>query len=70
MILYTVMPQEIVFAEQNQETSAHEQIEYKGVPLLVEMKGNEAEVIQIMSTNPLHFLHPDIAPGQKLKLNV
>ncbi len=55
MILYTVMPQEIVFAEQNQETSVHEQIEYKGVPLLVEMKGNEAEVIQIMSTNQCIF---------------
>ncbi len=61
---------QIVFAEQNQQPSAHEQIEYRGVPLLVEMKGNEAEVIQVMSTNPMHFLHPDISPGQKLKLNV
>ncbi|MCI4140287.1 YlzJ-like family protein, partial [Bacillus vallismortis] len=59
----------MVFAEQNQETIILEQIEYKGVPLLVEIQGNEAEVIQNMSTNPIHFLQPDISPGQKLKLN-
>lgn len=55
MILYTVMPQEIVYADQNQQAGAHEQVEYAGVPILVEMKGQEAEVVQILSTNPMHF---------------
>ncbi|PRR99169.1 hypothetical protein C6W24_09525 [Bacillus atrophaeus] len=70
MILYTVMPQEIVYADQNQQAGAHEQVEYAGVPILVEMKGQEAEVVQILSTNPMHFLNQEIAPGQKLKLNL
>ncbi|KXZ22226.1 YlzJ-like family protein [Bacillus nakamurai] len=69
MILYTVMPQEVIY-QSEQEQSVHEQVDYAGVPLLVEMKGNEAEVVQILSTNPMDFLNPHIAPGQKLKLNL
>lgn len=37
MILYTVMPQEVVYG-QDIEQSVHEQVDYAGVPLLVEMK--------------------------------
>ena len=37
MILYTVMPQEVVYG-QDIEKSVHEQVDYAGVPLLVEMK--------------------------------
>ncbi|AMQ71146.1 MULTISPECIES: YlzJ-like family protein [Bacillus] len=69
MILYTVMPQEVVYGQEI-EQSVHEQVDYAGVPLLVEMKGNEAEVVQILSTNPMDFLNPDIAPGQKIKLKI
>ncbi|MEH7663535.1 YlzJ-like family protein [Bacillus velezensis] len=61
MILYTVMPQEVVYDQE---------VDYAGEPLLVEMKGNEAEVVQILSTNPMDFLNPDIAPGQKIKLKI
>ena len=49
MILYTTMPQEIVFAGQA-ENSNLKQIDLNGVPLLVEMNGEEARVVQVLST--------------------
>lgn len=54
MILYTTMPQEIVFAGQAEQTNLR-QIDVNGVPLLVEMNGDEARVVQVLSTNPMDF---------------
>ena len=67
MILYTTMPQEIVFAGQA-ENSNLKQIDVNGVPLLVEMNGMKQGVVQVLSTNPMDFLNQETAPGQTLKL--
>ncbi|MDA7025801.1 YlzJ-like family protein [Bacillus sp. CLL-7-23] len=67
MILYTMMPHELVFGSQMEETNRR-QVDVNGVPLLIEMNGEEAKVIQILSTNPMDFLNQETAPGQTLKL--
>ena len=67
MILYTTMPQEIVFAGQAEQTNLR-QIDVNGVPVLVEMNGEEAKVVQVLSTNPIDFLKQETAPGQTFKL--
>ncbi|MFN2746287.1 MULTISPECIES: YlzJ-like family protein [Bacillus] len=67
MILYTTMPQEIIFAGQSEGTNL-KHIEVNGIPLLVELNGEEARVVQVLSTNPMDFLKQETAPGQTLKL--
>jgi hypothetical protein len=64
MILYTTMPQELVFQTQESEFGKQEIIQYEGIPLLVERDENQSyRVIQVMSTDPKHFLDNRCTPG-------
>ncbi|CAM3705921.1 YlzJ-like family protein [Mesobacillus zeae] len=66
MILYTMMPHELVYPP---DTSQAEQviIKYKGIPLVAEKaEMMEYRVIRILSTDPGHFLIPECAPGAKI----
>lgn len=70
MILYTMMPQELVFQTPVTEYGKQEIIHYDGIPLLVEQDENHRyRVIQIMSTDPSHFLDHRCAPGTILPRN-
>ncbi|MFS0656267.1 YlzJ-like family protein [Bacillus sp. 179-C3.3 HS] len=69
MILYTPMPYEAIYADTNDDRKLKE-IQIQGVPVMVEMKEDEAEIVQIMSTNPMDFLNQELAPGKRLKLNL
>lgn len=67
MILYTTMPQELVFQTISSEYEKKMVVEYEGIPLLVEMDDDQNyRVIQIMSTNPNHFLDNRYSPGTVL----
>ncbi|WP_047151001.1 YlzJ-like family protein [Aneurinibacillus tyrosinisolvens] len=67
MIIYSAMPLELMF--QNQETASYdyEEIQMNGVTMLVQPSGvNEAKIIRLISPNPYDYMNPSYAPGQKI----
>ncbi len=70
MILWTVMPLELVFGEQESSTP-YEEIEYAGTKLMVErLSPTEGKVVRIISSNPADFLNPQYQPGTRLTYSV
>lgn len=70
MILYTTTPLEIIFSNSEKDAANRHLTQVNGIPVLVEIAGNEAEIIQVMSTDPMHFLQQEVSPGQKIKLSL
>jgi YlzJ-like protein len=67
MILYTTMPQELIFPAEEYEASKQQMVSYNGVPLLVELTDQQnAQVIRVLSSDPQHFLDTRICPGAKI----
>ena len=57
MILYTTMPQDLIFQTEAMEYGKHTVIDYEGIPLLVEMDDNhDYRVVRVMSSNPDDYL--------------
>jgi len=70
MIMYTMMPEELIFPIQQDTYEKQQIIQYNGIPLLVEKNElHQYEVIRILSTDPNHYLHAPIQPGTKLNVN-
>ena len=64
MILYTTMPQDLIFQTEAMEYGKHTVIDYEGIPLLVEMDDNhDYRVVRVMSSNPDHYLDGRLCPG-------
>jgi hypothetical protein len=69
MILYTMMPPELIFPYESETNSTQQMVSYQGIPLLVESSdGQNAQVIRILSTDPQHYLDNQICPGAKISL--
>jgi hypothetical protein len=67
MILYTTMPQELIFQTTSAEYAKQQLVYYDGIPLLVrETEAKEYEVIRNLSTNPQHFLQAKYSPGMRV----
>jgi hypothetical protein len=71
MILYTIFPEEVIFAEAETENQYPEappvEIEKNGVRLMVRtLAGGRAEVIRVISTDPQDFMNPEWQPGMIL----
>lgn len=67
MILYTMMPHELIFPQEEKESTKQMAIRYEGIPLLVELtNGGECQVIRNLSTDPNHYLDPRCTPGTKI----
>ena len=63
MILWTVMPLELVFS-QEEIKNPYEQINYAGADVMVErISDTERRIVRILSTDPQDFLRDDIKPG-------
>ncbi|GKU82533.1 YlzJ-like family protein [Niallia sp. NCCP-28] len=70
MIMYTMMPEELIFPIHQDIYEKQRVINYNGIPLLVELnQPHQYEVIRILSTDPNHYLHSPIQPGTKLNVN-
>jgi hypothetical protein len=71
MILYTMMPQDLVFPPEEQNQSAGQMmVNYKGVPVLAEqVDAMNYQIIRVMSTDPSHYLNTDCTPGTKISLS-
>jgi hypothetical protein len=67
MILYTMMPQELIYPVENQEYGQQLMIQYDGIPLLVEQTSDNCyQVLRIMSSDPNHYLDSRCCPGAKI----
>lgn len=68
MILYTMMPYELVFPDEADSGMKQQQmVNYQGIPLLVELTDQQnVQVIRILSSDPQHFLDERVCPGAKI----
>jgi hypothetical protein len=67
MIIYSALPLELIF--QNEENASYEsmEIQMNGVTMLVQPCGtNEARIVRLISPNPYDYMNPAYAPGQKI----
>ncbi|MED1469510.1 YlzJ-like family protein [Bacillus salipaludis] len=70
MILYTMMPQELIFPSETEAFSKQQMINYQGVPLLVDMMDPQnVQVIRVLSSDPQHFLDDRFCPGAKISFS-
>lgn len=66
MILYTIVPAEIIFGrnDNGQERQARFETEYLGVKVQIELLPDNRYVInRIISSSPQAFLNPKLQPG-------
>ncbi|MEW6105685.1 MAG: YlzJ-like family protein [Bacillota bacterium] len=68
MILYTVLPLELVLEGIDRERTFTD-VEINGITMTVEqVSANEAVIVRIISTDPQHFLDPALQPGSRVRL--
>ncbi|MGD6816109.1 YlzJ-like family protein [Metabacillus sp. 84] len=68
MILYTMMPQELIFPTDNREPAAEKMAIVNGVEMIVRPCADASyEVVRLLSSNPNHYLQSECMPGQKIK---
>ncbi|OCA85419.1 hypothetical protein A8F94_11030 [Bacillus sp. FJAT-27225] len=65
MILYTMMPEELIFPPVF-EPQIRQIINFQGVPMEIEADGDGYRIVRILSTNPGDFLDSRWAPGSKI----
>lgn len=67
MILYTMMPQELIFPYEAEAASKQITVTCQGIPLLVELTDQQnVQVIRVLSSDPYHFMDERFAPGSKI----
>ncbi|MBY0120635.1 YlzJ-like family protein [Bacillus sp. S/N-304-OC-R1] len=70
MILYTMMPQELVYQTNESDYAKQKLVSFQGIPVLVNMDDSQTcTVIRIMSSDPAHYLHESCFPGAKITLS-
>lgn len=66
MILWTIMPLELVFGQEDISNN-YDEIDYDGTKLMVEkVSVNQCRIVRILSSNPQDYLRDDIQPGVML----
>ncbi|NMD69534.1 ribonuclease [Bacillus sp. DNRA2] len=67
MILYTMMPHELIFPETSQTDSNMMLVTYEGIPVMVEKTDTQDyRVVRVVSTDPQHYLNGKVTPGTKI----
>ncbi|MBB6282219.1 YlzJ-like family protein [Geobacillus subterraneus] len=70
MILYTIMPEHLLFPVDAAAYEKQKKVYYDGIPFLVQMtETGEYEIVQNLSTNPYHFLNANYAPGARFPIS-
>lgn len=68
-MLYTSIPIEWIFEEEEGPPKKRREIDINGVHLVVEESDSQTyEIVQIISTNPSHYLDDKYQPGRTLSL--
>ena len=67
-MLYTIIPFELIF-QGTDDLSAPKELEYRGQRVLVSPlpELGEFRIVQLISTDPDLFLHPDFQPGTVIR---
>ncbi|WP_017753815.1 YlzJ-like family protein [Calidifontibacillus oryziterrae] len=69
MIMYTTMPHELIFQENESVFSKRKMMNVNGISLIVEpLSQEECRVVQVLSTNPYDFLYEAYSPGSILSI--
>lgn len=64
MILWTIVPEEVVYADPNQPNPAYEEIEYDGKKVVAQkISQNEFRIVRLLTTDPSHYLRNELQPG-------
>jgi hypothetical protein len=67
MILYTIVPEHLIFPPADDEYGKQKIVYHDGIPFLArETETKEWEIVRNLSTNPLHFLNEKYAPGERI----
>jgi hypothetical protein len=67
MIIYSTLPMELIFQNENPESYDNMEIEVNGVKMLVQPCGmNEARIVRLISPNPYDYMNPAYAPGRRI----
>ncbi|MFC0271358.1 YlzJ-like family protein [Metabacillus herbersteinensis] len=67
MILYTMMPNELIYPTADNIFEKQSIVSHNGVELLVQQTENsQYEIIRVLSSDPNHYLNQQYCPGQKL----
>ncbi|MGO4887721.1 YlzJ-like family protein [Anaerobacillus sp. MEB173] len=70
MILYTSMPQELIYPQDNQEFNKQMTVDIEGGQLLLEeISPTEYRVVRLMSSDPMLFLNENYSPGKMIQLS-
>lgn len=71
MVLWTIVPEEVIFSDYYKAISAYEEINYSGTMLITEiLSPGQYRIVRIMSTDPQDFLRPELQPGTVLSYNI
>ncbi|MEH7177157.1 YlzJ-like family protein [Neobacillus vireti] len=67
MILYTMMPQELIFPTEAESLTKQQTVTYQGVSLIVEqIDSQNVQVVRVLSSDPQHYLDERLCPGAKI----
>ncbi|AAS42735.1 YlzJ-like family protein [Bacillus paranthracis] len=65
MILYTIMPEQLVYPADYSQCESQKVVNINGVELMVsEEEHGYYSIVRVLSTDPLHYL--EFEPGQKI----
>lgn len=70
MILYTMMPHELIYPNDEYDFGKQMEITHDGIPLMVERTEDaDYRIIRILSSNPAHYLDSRYMPGAKISIH-
>ncbi|MFB6466699.1 YlzJ-like family protein [Cytobacillus sp. Hz8] len=70
MILYTMMPHDMIFPTNQDDFSKQKMVSFDGIPLLVEKddQSQQYRVLRVLSSDPVHYLDGRCEPGSYLSI--
>lgn len=69
MIIYSIVPTEIIFNNNAEKIPASMEVMYKGEKVQVtKTPNNEYAITRILSTSPKSYLNPELQPGTIIRL--
>lgn len=64
MLLWTIMPQEVIYAAE-EYCPEYQEIDYAGLKMMVEKTTpTEYRIVRLLSTDPYDYLRPETQPGR------
>lgn len=62
-MLWTIMPEDVIFEESNKINSAEEYLYFNRKILALPAKEGKVKIVQLISSNPIDYLDPRFTPG-------